>query len=193
MAVNKFGQSEVGYGIDKFGRSQILRQDVTGFKLTIDDNYDLLGKRLTNVGKPTQDSDAATKKFITERQHRFEELISNNITHSQEQVEKFILEQTNLIEKNLEVDFLNLKKRLDDMSNKIELVKVNFDQDINVNRITCERTIKNQIAELEKRINTKIDDKAHEVLSQMNTRITDLVQAFRLNKLRTADGKNDNN
>ena len=33
-----------------------------GFKLTDDGNYDIDGKLLTNVGEPTGDGDATTKK-----------------------------------------------------------------------------------------------------------------------------------
>ena len=35
-----------------------------GFNLTADGNYDMVGKKLTNVGKPTDDKDAATKKYV---------------------------------------------------------------------------------------------------------------------------------
>ena len=35
-----------------------------GFNLTADGNYDMVGKRLTNVGTPTSDTDSATKKYV---------------------------------------------------------------------------------------------------------------------------------
>ena len=35
-----------------------------GFNLTSDGNYDMVGKKLTNVGNPTSDKDAATKKYV---------------------------------------------------------------------------------------------------------------------------------
>ena len=35
-----------------------------GFNLTSDGNYDMLGKKLTNVGIPTSKKDAATKKYV---------------------------------------------------------------------------------------------------------------------------------
>ena len=35
-----------------------------GFKLTRDGNYNIDGKRLTNVGAPTDDNDATTKKYV---------------------------------------------------------------------------------------------------------------------------------
>ena len=35
-----------------------------GFNLTADGNYDMVGKRLTNVGNPTDDKDAASKKHV---------------------------------------------------------------------------------------------------------------------------------
>ena len=35
-----------------------------GFNLTADGNYDMNGKKLTNVGNPTDDKDAASKKYV---------------------------------------------------------------------------------------------------------------------------------
>ena len=35
-----------------------------GFSLTADGNYDMTGKKLTNVGAPSANTDAATKKYI---------------------------------------------------------------------------------------------------------------------------------
>ena len=35
-----------------------------GFNLTADGNYDMVGRKLTNVGAPTSNSDAATKKYV---------------------------------------------------------------------------------------------------------------------------------
>ena len=35
-----------------------------GFNLTADGNYDMVGKKLTNVGAPTSDTDSATKKYV---------------------------------------------------------------------------------------------------------------------------------
>ena len=35
-----------------------------GFSLAADGNYDILGKQLTNVGSPTANTDAATKKYV---------------------------------------------------------------------------------------------------------------------------------
>ena len=35
-----------------------------GFNLTADGNYDMVGKKLTNVGLPTSDTDSATKKYV---------------------------------------------------------------------------------------------------------------------------------
>ena len=35
-----------------------------GFNLTADGNYDIVGKKLTNVGSPTSDTDSATKKYV---------------------------------------------------------------------------------------------------------------------------------
>ena len=35
-----------------------------GFNLTVDGNYDMVEKKLTNVGNPTSDTDSATKKYV---------------------------------------------------------------------------------------------------------------------------------
>ena len=37
-----------------------------GFNLTADGNYDMVNKKLTNVGNPTSNTDAATKKYVDE-------------------------------------------------------------------------------------------------------------------------------
>ena len=37
-----------------------------GFNLTSDGNYDMVGKKLTNVGNPSSKTDAATKKYVDE-------------------------------------------------------------------------------------------------------------------------------
>ena len=41
-----------------------------GFNLTADGNYDMTGKKLTNVGTPTDNSDAATKKYVHDNSSR---------------------------------------------------------------------------------------------------------------------------
>ena len=38
-----------------------------GFRLTADGNYDMVGKKLTNVGAPTTNTDAATKKYVDDK------------------------------------------------------------------------------------------------------------------------------
>ena len=35
-----------------------------GFSLTANGNYDISGKKLTNVGAPSNNTDAATKKYV---------------------------------------------------------------------------------------------------------------------------------
>ena len=37
-----------------------------GFNLSLDGNYDMVGKKLKNVGAPTSNTDAATKKYVDE-------------------------------------------------------------------------------------------------------------------------------
>ena len=37
-----------------------------GFKLTDNGNFDIDGKRLTDLGEPTEDGDATTKKYVNE-------------------------------------------------------------------------------------------------------------------------------
>ena len=37
-----------------------------GFSLTSDGNYDMLSKKLRNVGAPSSNTDAATKKYVDE-------------------------------------------------------------------------------------------------------------------------------
>ena len=37
-----------------------------GFSLTADGNYDMVGKKLRNVGAPASNTDSATKKYLDE-------------------------------------------------------------------------------------------------------------------------------
>lgn len=37
-----------------------------GFNLTADGNYDMVSKKLTNVGTPTSNAEAATKNYVDE-------------------------------------------------------------------------------------------------------------------------------
>ena len=46
-----------------------------GFKLTDDGNYDIDGKRLTNVGEPTGDGDAKTKKYVDQNKSNKSDVI----------------------------------------------------------------------------------------------------------------------
>ena len=42
-----------------------------GFHLTADGNYDMVSKKLTNVGAPTSNADAATKTYGDENSRRW--------------------------------------------------------------------------------------------------------------------------
>lgn len=59
--------------IDKFGRKRkwkdssqfkLRESPISGYKLTSDGNYDLQGKRLTNVSAPTDLNDAVNQEYI---------------------------------------------------------------------------------------------------------------------------------
>lgn len=178
MAVNKFGQSDVGYGIDKFGRSQ-PRREVVGFKLTADDNYDILGKRLTNIGDPKHESDATNKKFIIKHQQRFEDVISDHVSRNQQRLETFIVDQTQLIEKRLKTDFVDFRLKLANVTAQLEAMKNNFEQDLQVTKIVNEREIKNQISDVTKKMNLMEERINEKIIVEINVRVTDLERLLR--------------
>ena len=46
-----------------------------GFKLTDDGNFDIDGKRLTDLGEPTVDGDATTKKYVDQNKSNKNDVI----------------------------------------------------------------------------------------------------------------------
>lgn len=57
--------------IDKFGRRRGSASGLVtrgppgiGFKLTKDNNYDIQGRRLKNIGEPSDEQDAATRMYV---------------------------------------------------------------------------------------------------------------------------------
>ena len=50
-----------------------------GFSLTSDGDYDMVGKKLTNVGAPKFNSDAATKKYVDDNNSSFPTVLSTNL------------------------------------------------------------------------------------------------------------------
>lgn len=50
-----------------------------GFHLTSDGDYDMVGKKLTNVGAPTFNTDAATKKYVDDNNSSFPTVLSTNL------------------------------------------------------------------------------------------------------------------
>lgn len=59
MNVDKFGR-HAGTNRGPVGRTGI------GFQLDENSNFDITHKRLTNISKPINDSDAATKQYVDE-------------------------------------------------------------------------------------------------------------------------------
>ena len=55
-----------------------------GFKLTDDGNFDTDGKRLTNLGEPTEDEDATTNRYVDQNKSNKSDVIlrdgSQNMT-----------------------------------------------------------------------------------------------------------------
>ena len=50
-----------------------------GFSLTADEHYHIKNKRLTNVSAPIDNSDATTKKFVTDLLKQKPELLTSTI------------------------------------------------------------------------------------------------------------------
>ena len=78
-----------------------------GFSLTADGNYDMSAKKLTNVGAPTDDKDAATKKYVDDN------VTSGGGSSSTPPVTSKLVVDSNIDMKD-QYRLLNLKSPLDD-------------------------------------------------------------------------------
>ena len=56
--------NEQSFGQQQFGGRGAQGAPGVGFNLTADGNYDMITKRLTNVGAPVSNADSATKKYV---------------------------------------------------------------------------------------------------------------------------------
>jgi hypothetical protein len=71
--------------IDKFGRLKTNRflksrgPPGEGFKLTVDKNYDIQGKRLCNLGQPSDLNDAVTRSYVDKKFKDFNRILENSI------------------------------------------------------------------------------------------------------------------
>src|SRR5436190_14991956 len=59
MSVDKFGRHEISHL-----HSKLRGPPGVGFQLTLEQDYDINGKLLRNVGEPQKPNDAATMKYI---------------------------------------------------------------------------------------------------------------------------------
>ena len=130
--------SRVNNTIDKFGRHkvngkvQLLRGlPGVGFRLTPNDQYDILGKSLTNVANPTNNNDATTKEYVLS------------------EIQKIRFQLTEFINKDI-IDYID--KVIESLEKKI----INFD--LIIERDVYRRAERNEarISSLEKKVNNLI-------------------------------------
>lgn len=146
MAVNKFGQVQgVLLSVDKFGRSSHQKEGGGAVKLTMQNNYDMLGRTVTNVGTPIHNSDAVNKGFLM-----------NTIKN---------------LEQNLNMSLLNFTKK----NEAVEALKKSVNSEIEVLRLVTTRNFKSQLEsvqeeleKLEKRINRTVENQKLELIARMN-------------------------
>ncbi|CAH3020025.1 unnamed protein product, partial [Porites evermanni] len=65
--------------IDYFNQGRHKNCSVILSNLTSDGDYDMVGKKLTNVGAPKFNSDAATKKYVDDNNSSFPTVLSTNL------------------------------------------------------------------------------------------------------------------
>lgn len=98
MSLNKFGQHGGGIfnALDKFGRSQQTPELLVGLKLTSDNNYDLSGRRLTQIGNPVNDLDAANKYYVDTQLEKLKNSISGR-SNADDMFEQFEVKLDSLV------------------------------------------------------------------------------------------------
>ena len=77
-----------------------------GYNLTADGNYDMVGRKLTNVGAATSNSDAATKKYVDENSGGGKTLLtvdSNTDMKDSYRILKLHLMQMNQPQNNMQI------------------------------------------------------------------------------------------
>ena len=68
--------NEHSFGQQQFGGRGAQGAPGVGFNLTADGNYDMITKRLTNVGAPVSNADSATKKYVDDNSSEKTSLIT---------------------------------------------------------------------------------------------------------------------
>lgn len=114
--------------VDKFGRSNTL-QDLHGFHLTANGDYDLKNKRITNLNSPQHDNDAINKLYLESALKTYEvksditlEKQIKEISESLEEISKVILKLNPNLNNNVEKclkDITILKTKIVDLTVKI--------------------------------------------------------------------------
>lgn len=115
--------------LDKFGRSGSTSKGPVGppgigFKLSVNGEYDMNGKRLINLKNPSLDMDAVTKKYVDDQIFSELKAISetlNYLSHDNSKMRKIILINENSIanlKQKLE-DIANLNQKLEDLTKQI--------------------------------------------------------------------------
>lgn len=136
--------TSVNNTIDKFGRRRrtgwngstvgVRGPAGVGFKLDSAGNYDMKSKRLTKVGEPVNNSDAATQNYVSNRinitvksieaavQQSSSMIVDRVYKHMDEKIEVV----KSLISKNQEVVHVEIKKIEDILSWKIKKIEGDF-------------------------------------------------------------------
>ncbi|KAJ8911237.1 hypothetical protein NQ315_012224 [Exocentrus adspersus] len=152
--IDKFGRSgrtAANMRVEKYHR----RPQAVGFKLTIDKNFDIQGKRMTNVGSPVEDSDCTTRKYVDKCIDKLVGDFTSTINSMQKLIETFKEENQASYEKSTE----QVKKAIDDINarvtqsaNTFRMVEARQDQaqsavvDIERSKYVWTRAVKNKTA-----------------------------------------------
>lgn len=169
MAVNKFGQSHKAYGVDKFGQSPLSKSAI-GFKLTTDNNYDILGNRLINVGNPVNDYDATNHIYVKSIISEEIKKVKTDLHLELEREQQHILNMANT---RVYIEIQKAKKNLsDEMKREIEKAK---------------RVLKSEIQntlfkDFERHLTHILTQDEHEITQKVNERITQLYNKLKPKK-----------
>lgn len=126
--------------VDKFGRQRGNQQYVQlvrglpgiGFKLTSNEQYDIEGKSLTNVGPPKNNNDATTREYVINelrevRKEIFSTINKDMVKYLNNRVHHFEGNEKKIVDAAIMVDYMN--KQILELRQEV-LSIVNNDNDL---------------------------------------------------------------
>lgn len=188
--------------VDVFGRQLVLSQSSgrivgsrgppgEGFKTTLDGQYDIDHRRLSNLAEPILDSDAVTLKILKDTVSQERRLIYATITGLRQDIDSAstIIQsldaklQSHIKERIIEKDtvyeqVVQLSSHNHEIQRKLESLQDTIQQEIDVIVRGVQEQLMNHLKELEKGVDTNQDLSIQNstAIAQLNARLINLEQ-----------------